>query len=278
MNKGLVIEVNGIVLGEYKKNYVLQPPVEGLLRPEVRTADGVFSGRDGGYISNQLYGKRAVTLQGMMIGNDADDYEDLRKNLVANLPIRSMAEFKITMPSGDQYILEAYPIDVQADYRRDSYGEYKIDIVAPSPYLYAVGGEVSYPIKKLIGGGYETPYALPVTWVKGTQNTTITNTGDSIIYPRIVLTGKWTNPRILNVTTNQYVELTGFASTTGDEVVFDMLKRTITLNGGNIINKRTSSSSWWGLAIGSNVIELTSTSGSDAMDGVIMVRNQYTGI
>ena len=43
MNKGLVIEVNGIVLGEYKKNYVLQPPVEGLLRPEVRTADGVFS-------------------------------------------------------------------------------------------------------------------------------------------------------------------------------------------------------------------------------------------
>ena len=40
--------------------YILQSPIEGITSPAIRSADGVWAGRDGGYISSQFYGFRTI--------------------------------------------------------------------------------------------------------------------------------------------------------------------------------------------------------------------------
>lgn len=267
---------SGITLGE--NGYLVSPPIAGLDEPERRTARDNFAGRDGAYVSNQLYGGRTVTIIGGIVGRDCDDYESKRKILGASLPIRVLTDFTITTPSGDRFLLEGYVIDFQSDWDGIRIGEFKIDIFSPSAHIYSANGFIEHPFQKVVGGGYATPYSLPVEWQAGTQPTNIFNGGDSVIYPQFILNGKFTDPMILNMTTNRFVKLENFSSNLGDEIIFDMRKRTITLNGGNVINKRTIDSSWFGLELGANVIELTSDSALDSMDGVVKYREQFTSI
>ena len=42
----------------------LEPPVQGLGKPSVRTASGNYSGRDGGWISSQFYSTRQIVITG----------------------------------------------------------------------------------------------------------------------------------------------------------------------------------------------------------------------
>lgn len=64
----------------------------------------------------------------------------------------------------------------------------------------------------------------------------------------------------------------------GDLVVVDMFKRTLTLNGANIIGNKTNDSVWWGLQVGANSIVLDSGSGSDTVTADIYWRNGVRGI
>ena len=272
------IEFNGIKISDINNKYVLLPPIVGLAKPQIRTGEGDFSGRDGGYISTQFYGKRAVSLTGVIQGSCTEELETLRKELSDALPIRTLTTFLITLGDGGQYVLEAYVVAYQCDYDSKTFSDFKIDLLSPSPYLYYPNGEIQQDISKLISGGYPTPYSLPVQWQLGTQPSVITNTSDSVVFPEITLEGQFTNPRITNLTTGQYVELTPITTSSSDVLVIDMQRRIITLNGGSVIDKRTSTSSWWGLAIGDNTILLESFGGGDDTQGVVSYRIQSTGV
>ena len=54
---------NDIILGG-DSAYKLVSPISGLSAPAIRTADGVYAGVDGGYVSSQLYAFRTITLSG----------------------------------------------------------------------------------------------------------------------------------------------------------------------------------------------------------------------
>ncbi len=57
-------------------------PVSGLSAPAIRTADGVYAGVDGGYVSSQLYGFRTITFSGFYQGKTScEEVDDLRFGL-----------------------------------------------------------------------------------------------------------------------------------------------------------------------------------------------------
>lgn len=277
------ITINGLKLGEDTK-FLLQSPISGLSKAPIRTADGDYSGRDGGYVSAQLYGKRLVSLQGWVYGSSCEDNELLRGLLMEALEIRKLLPVYIRTFAGDYYLMMAYVTDLKMDITSQRVSAYKIDLLAPDPYLYDVGdgedpdsGWIQQTISKAVGGGYVFPYVLPVNWQAGISNSIVTNLGDSMVYPQIVLTDKWTNPTITNITTGQHVTL-NMTTSVGDVLIIDMDRRTITLNGGSVIANRTTDSFWWGLLVGDNAIELTSTSGTDNNTAVVRWRTRYSGI
>ena len=126
-------------------------------------------------------------------------------------------------------------------------------------------------------GGFVIKYKVPVGWDAGQMATNIDNMGEIDAYPIITITGKTTNPKITNLTTNEFVELDR-TTTSSDVLVIDMRERIITLNGVSIASSRTMDSTWWKLAPGENKIVLESDSNTDVNYGAIKYKVGYRGI
>lgn len=278
------ITINGLTIGLDNPYIKLAPPVQGLFSPPLRAPVGNLSGTDGGYVNPQFKAPREITINGFILADSCDVAFQARCQLQKALPIRQMLPMFIETLNGKTYFTEVSLLDLKMDYERAKYQEFQITVVAPDPNFYDAGdgidpdsGWIEQIIYKTMGGGYVTPYVLTVEWRPGQTPAVVTNTGNIWIYPQIVLEGKWTNPRITNTTTGQFVELS-VATSSSDKIVIDMKARTITLNGYSILPYRHPDSSWWYLDFGDNIITLMSTSGSDEQVGIIRYRQAYTGI
>lgn len=272
-----------ITLGGNSK-YHLSAPLSGLTAPDIRTGDGLYAGVDGGYVSSQLYGFRTIVLQGFYIGDNCEDADNLRVSLMTKLHIRYLYPVYITTFSGKHYFTEGYITDIKSDITNSKSGEYQITILCPDPIIYD-GGEgltsdsawVEQMFYKEKPGGFTISYSSPVQWVNGQMATLINNWGEVEVYPIITIIGKTTNPKITNLTTNQFVEL-DYTTNAGDLLVIDMKQRIITLNGVSIASYRTIDSMWWKLAAGENKIVLESDSNTDVDYGSIKFKVGYRGI
>jgi phage-related protein len=276
--------LNGLELGQDTK-YHIESPVAGLDQAPIRMGYGDWAGRDGGYVSSQLYSARTIVLNGFYIGDTCEQADDLRYMLAQSLDIRQSLPLFVTSFSGKHYFAQTYLKDFKMDVIAPNHGKYQITLVAPDPYLYDAGNGVDpdsgwneLPIYKLIGGGYVTEYDMPVQWTPGTTPAIATNIGDVIIYPQFKIVGKVQNPRIINYNANKYVQVNITTTSDTDEIIIDMAQRTITLNGGNILSYRSDNSTWWGLEQGNNTIEFTSDGSSDVNFGVLRWRTAYLGV
>lgn len=278
----MYFKINDLVLGS-GNGYHLDYPVVGLSKPNIRINTGNYSGRDGGYVSGQFYSPREIVINGFYIGGTCESAETLRSNLIDSLPIRQSLDVFITTFAGKQYYTEAYLADFKMDLIDMKSGRYQIVLVSPDPFLYDAGdgidpesGYVISTIYKETPGGYVTPYVLPVQWAAGIGSETVTNNGDVEVYPEIILTGQFTNPEILNVTTGKFIKL-NMVTTIGDVIMIDIKNREITLNGSSVVGNKTTDSTWWTLALGDNDIVLSTDNGSDASTGIMRWRIAYQG-
>jgi hypothetical protein len=162
-------------------------------------------------------------------------------------------------------------------------GVFQITLVAPDPFLYDAGdgidpdsGWQALPVYKLIGGGYVTEYDMPVQWTPGTTPAVAVNNGDVLIYPQFKIVGPVINPRITNMNENKFVQI-NITTGASDELIVDMGKRTVTLNGGSVLSFRTLDSTWWGLSPGNNTIQYESDGPSDVNFGTLRWRTAYQG-
>mgnify|MGYP003585924132 CR=1 FL=1 len=276
--------LNGLELGT-GTDFHIESPIVGLEQAPIRMGYGDWSGRDGGYVSSQLYSARTIVLNGFYIGDTCESADDLRYGLAQSLDIRQSLPLFITSFSNKHYLTQTYVKDFKMDIISPKHGKYQITLIAPDPYLYDAGdgsdpdsGWNELPIYKLIGGGYVTEYDMPVTWTPGTTPAVAVNTGDIIIYPQFKIVGAVQNPRITNFRNGKFVEVA--ITTTGptDEIIIDMGQRTITLNGGNILSYRTDDSTWWGLEQGDNIVEFTSDGPGDINVGTLRWRTAYLGV
>lgn len=276
------IDVNGLLLdSETATGIKLLPPVSGLETPPVRMSADDFSGRDGGYVSSQYYSSRVIVMRGQIDGRSCSDADEMRCMLLESLPIRQVLPFALTTDSDLTYVTDTYFRDLKMEYESNRWSTFELTLVAPDSNFYLANpddpesGWIEQEFEEILGGGYITPYVLPVIWEGSSQPTLIDNPTSSPLLPQIVLEGKYTNPRITNNTTGQYIEL-AVTTAPGDIIIIDMKERSVTLNGGSILP--TKSGSWWSLMQGTNSISLLTGSNTDTKTGIIRYRPAYTGI
>lgn len=281
----VTLKLNGLEFGGTSK-YQLQEPISGLDAPPIRMGAGVWSGRDGGYVSAQFFGNRVITFKGFIAAGTCEELDELRQELTAAIPIRQSLPLYINTAGGRHLVAETYLQDVKMDISAGGlFAEYQLTLLCPDPLLYEAGdgtdiesGYIEVPVYKLIGGGYITEYDMPVVWTPGTTPTIAVNDGDVMIYPQVKYTGIVTNPIITNVTENKFVRINITTTQPTDVLLIDMYRRTVTLNGGSVLSFRTLDSTWWGLAPGNNQIEYTSTNGGDTNLATVRYRNGYKGV
>lgn len=256
--------------------------VTGLGVADIRTSSFLFSGRSGGMVTDQLFGFRVITVTGKIGGIDStrQSHKVDRDAMSDALPIGEAIPVDITTFSGETFSTEVNVTDLKMEYSQRGYtSDYLLQLTAGDPFFYSTDGgdEQSALITRVTQGGYVTPYDLPVDWASGSSPTIVNNAGEGVYYPRIELHDEADNPVITNQTTGERFEL-DINLIAGDEVIIDMFKRTVTLNGSNIIGNKTDDSIWWGLQPGDNSITLDSLSASDDVTAEIFWRNGVRGI
>lgn len=261
------ITINELLLGgagEYKIN-----KIEGLGKPPIRTSSQNYSGINGGRVNRQLYGPRLITVTGWFSHSSCSAHEDARDALEAALPIDEDLDTIITRFSGTQGFTTARLLDFQMPYADASIGklsDFKIDLFCGDPNFY-IGDELSATLALFAPGGVVLPIILPAVFAAGSSDTVATNNGRVVVYPVITLTGEAHNPEFTNTDTGATIALP-ITMSTGDVLIVDMNRRTITLNGGSIIGLATSRQ-WFGLDIGANHIRYETTDSGD--DGVAVM-------
>ncbi len=271
--------LNGLELSRHP--YLLRSPIKGINTLPIRTASGNYSGRDGGYVSQQFYASREIVLEGSVYEPNKIGNEPLLGDLRDALPIRQELPLYLVMDSGETYFTKVHVVNINQDFTDKIEQQFEISLVAPDIYFYKVSpddpdyGWNTTDIEKIEGGGYEFPYILPVEWQPSAQPTIVNNPTDNIMPIQIILEGKYTNPRVTNLTTGQYVEINA-TTTTGDVIVIDTGERTATLNGGSILPAK--SGDWIQIQPGDNSFDLMTGSGTDDHTGVIRYRIGYLGV
>ena len=256
--------------------------VTGLGAADIRTSSFLFSGRSGGMVTDQFYGFRTIAITGK-IGSIAGTREQNkldRATLQNAMPLGQTFPIDITLFNGETYTTEVSLTDLKLEYMQGGYmSDFLLQLTAGDPFFYSTDGgdEQTAHITRVTQGGYVTPYDLPVNWASGSSPTVVNNNGEAVYYPRIEIHDQADNPIITNQTTGERFEL-DINLVNGDDVVIDMFKRTVTLNGANIIGNKTDDSIWWGLQVGPNSIVLDSSSGGDNVTADIYWRNGVKGL
>lgn len=280
-----------IWLGDFElnnadKRVYLQEPVEGLELPSIRTSKGSNTGQHGGYVGVQLFGTRAITLNGHIFADDIAEARQKRRDIQTHLPLRpTVIVVRIEDDDGMIYTLNAALIDFKMPIERSQHKFYfKIELEAEDPVIYddAAGAALDAVVNQVIPGGVQftdtSPQFDSFYFSAGTDSSTVTNTSEVTSLPIIAIEGKITDPVFTNRTTGDSFRLEGYAVDSSAVTVINMAERTVTLNGGNAFAYAPVEVDWWGLVPGDNLIEFTSGAGGDVTQALISWRPGYWGI
>lgn len=272
----LSAKINTFELNDPATGITVDGDIVGLGLPDIRTSIGVYSGRNGGYVGAQFYGVRNISVQGRIMADTPAAYEAKRQALEAAVSIGSDLPLEIVTVGGNALLANCKLVKLDIPYVNNPITtRYNLELVAPDPVLYdnSASGLNSVSISPVRGGGITWPPQWPLTWAGSSGPITVTNAGSVTMYPVITLAGSMTNPIITNVTTNQFVDLTGLTAGTTSTVVIDMSAPSVLLDGGSALSYVSSASDWIGLIPGSNTLKLTTSSGSDTVTGTVQWRS-----
>lgn len=131
-----------ITLGGDSK-YQLSPPITGLGTAAIRNGEGLYAGKDGGYVSSQFYGKRTLVFSGFCIGGTCEETQAWRTDFLNKLRIRYNYPIFIEDFVGNYYFTEGYLIDIKADITGAKVWQYQITFLCPDPLIYDGGDGIN---------------------------------------------------------------------------------------------------------------------------------------
>jgi hypothetical protein len=217
--------------------------------------DGMFSGRD-------FLGGRTISITFQTFATSGGNSAQTNFNLIQAklLPQTSGTTplYFILPPSGEQFVnarVRALNTSVDPNY---TYGMItsQVQFFCPDPNYYdSTQQTASMVVSDPPGRTYNRIYNLVYGSGSYATTTNITNNGWATTYPTITLTGPITNPTLGNVTTGEYLLLSGtFANT--DTLVIDLYNKLITLNGVSARNL-LSTGTWFAAPAGTSQYYLT---------------------
>lgn len=257
--------------------------VSGLGPADIRTSSFLYSGRPGGLVTDQQSGFRMVGIEGKIgrIGGSRVQHAADRQALLAALPIGTKIPVYITNFAGEQFRIDANVTDAKVEYSQGGYqSDYMIQLTAGDPLFYSVSGgdeQSAIVLRTQDNGGYVTPYVLPVIWDLGGQPTIVSNSGNAVVYPTIIIHDETHDPILTNQATGEQFAMS-INTNDGDELVIDMLNRTVKLNGSDVIGNKVDGSVWFGLLVGNNPIRFDTDTPDDSGYAEVTWRNGVTGI
>jgi len=258
--------------------------MSGLELPGIRQTKYPRPGESGAILSNLLYDGRMITFAGSVFAETANLFHQRRRQLQDAISLTKNiysqpVPFILSMTTVDDLPLqiECYLEDLNMKLEQMNGQEFLLTLYAPDPALLSQSLTTTNLVKGS-GGGAIYPLIYPAVYEETEESeATINNQGTMETYPVIYLNGPLENPIIQNVTNDRFIDL-DLTLNTGDQVVIDMLNKTIIQNGSvSVIGYKTSGSKWWWLEKGNNLIRLITDSGSDEGNAQVQHRDAYVG-
>jgi hypothetical protein len=282
-----ITSLNGGTITFDGANYILTE-VSGLESPTVRLSRYNLPGSSGAYISNALYGERAIKLRGVV---NAPDYR--RTTYLANRValINALAfqtddtgvlqpqTLTLTLESGLILQTNVYvdtPLQLGFSPEQPEYEDFQVSFVAADPFLYAtiaIATTISLPI----GGGSAIPTAIPISLAPSSGGrAVITNPGSVPSTPVITLSAPLTNPYITNLRTNKFLAISATLAVGDDPLVIDCGAQTITQGANTVTGIQSQDSTFWSILAGDNTLGFSAAAGTGTAQVVLLP--SYLGV
>ena len=200
-------------LNDHDSGIYIVPELNGLTGlPDIRTTSGVNAGYDGGWTSAQNYDARSITLRGVIANEDKASVERMRKQLVSLLGQGKNEELTldIVTEAGSAYEIQVRTIACEMAMQRVlTQQEFMIQLRADDPLIYdntEAGEPAIVQVQKALGG-FQIPFEIPLAIGGGEDASVIDNHGLEQVAPIVKMYGALHNPKIINQTTNQYMQI-----------------------------------------------------------------------
>ena len=270
---GLSITSSGGTLAFDGSNFILVE-INGLESPVVRLPRYNLPGASGAFISNALYGERALKIKGIVNAPDGSRTTLLanRTTLINTLAFQRDADnnlqpqtVTITLENGTVLTTQGYVDNaVSMGFTPDQvdHEDFLITMVCPDPNLYSTT-QTSASVSLPVGGGTAVPTAIPISLAPSSGGSVVIgNAGSTTTYPTITLSAPLTNPYLTNRYTGEFLKLTLTMNVGDQNVIIDCANQKITQGANTITGVQSSDSTFWGLLTGNNTIGFSSSAGS----------------
>lgn len=265
-------------LNDPENGIVINPDITGLSGlPDIRTSQGVNTGRDGGWTGNQLFDARFISVIGRIFSHTVADVEKKRRDLATLLAKKELRLTYVT-EGGSTYSTIVRVLGMTAPISRPtSIADFKIDLKADDPLLYdftSGTGIIAILNIQRAAGGFPIPLTFPLEIGGGPTPTVINNSGTSTVSPLIRIIGPVHSPVIVNRTTNQTMAISVDLEE-GSQVDINTAMSTITRDGQDIFNLL--SGDFIKLASGDNIVSLSSSTPDDTGHAEIEYNSGFIG-
>ena len=200
-------------LNDHDAGIYIVPELDGLTGlPEIRTTSGVNAGYDGGWTSAQKFDARSIVIRGVIANDDKTEVERMRRELVALLAQgkNEQLELDFVTETGRAYEVQVRTIACDMAMQRVlTQQEFMITLRADDPLIYdnsSAGEEATVNISGATGG-FRIPFEIPLAIDAGSEETVVQNSGLESVAPTIKMYGALHNPKIINHTTNQAMQV-----------------------------------------------------------------------
>lgn len=246
-------------------NYVgVLTEITGFDSPDVRESADDLVQMDGGIHGDFFYGRRPITMTGLILNPSGLTDRADRAMLVsrASDAMRGDASLVFTPPGGVQSIIwvrRQQPLRITGGWQK----QFQLQLVAADPRVYSYALNTAVVMASAssgdVGRAYDKQYDIDYGPAAPSGQVLITNGGSTLTYPVLTITGPATNPQITNMTTGQRISL-AYTLVAGEQLVIDTLNRTVKLGG--VANRYGAidflNTSWWGLVPGVNDLRIAS--------------------
>ena len=200
-------------LNDKEYGIYLVPELEGLTGlPEIRTTSGVNSGYDGGWTSAQNYDARSITIRGVIANEDVATVERLRRALttLAGQGKNEELTLDLVTEAGAAYTLQVHTIALEMAMQKVlKQQEFLLQLRADDPLVYDASETTHEAVIQVAKatGGFPINFEIPLAIDGGSEDTIVNNDGLERAPTITRLYGALHNPKIINHTTNQYMQL-----------------------------------------------------------------------
>lgn len=269
--------------------YWLTPNIQGLEAPSIRLPSFERPNVDGAFVPNQLYGGRAISLEGRVSGGgNVLTYRSRRRTLenAARIyrPGGALSPITFKFKTMDDLELQAlvYVRKLNFPDRLLAGGSYSLDLYAPDIRLLSQELH-SQQLNIFSGGGMAIPLEIPVNMSSGGSiETVINNAGDISSFPLITIYGTIEDPTLSNQTTGESFSLDYTLSSADEFITIDVETRTVLYyadqNTAPVNIRQYFSGDWFDIEPGNNSIKLVVANTSDTGFAIIRWRDAFLGI